>query len=627
MFQQTLDGSVRGWFERIPHDNINEWADLREAFAARYSVRRACFKEPHEITKIVRKANESLTTFKERWTVETSFSMGVPEVIKISSFMDEVKLPELAKRFSNKVPTTVNKMMERLDDFVRSEEAYERTKLPRGEVGEAHHKTSFVFNRRDIRSPRNARPGESRRSEYRNNYKGGRDAYLANKTRDDRALYPPPKGEYNHIVSQGREAPQPAKVIDVISVNSMKDKKRKGREVTESWMNILISFPAISSEDVFEEPLIVKAEVEGYLVRRVYVDEGSSVEVMFEHCFENLDSRIKAKLKETQTDLVGFFWRNIETIRKDRTGGMKAWVKNSSSHSFHHPLMMKFPTPKAVATLVTRTIIIAESRRLEKMVKESFEGEREVAATEEVLINPSFPDQKVTIGGGLSEACRDQLKHLLKDNIEVFSWESSNMTGVPHRIIEHTLNLNHSMDRVCQKRRTFSMEKIKMAKEDEEKTTFYTDQGTYCYNKMPFGLKNTGSTYQRNFDNLKKINIKLNPKKCSFGVEEGKLLGYIVTSEGIRANPKKTKALAVERIFRSLSGEGHHRSTDQELPQQHRNSRKLAKYVIELGAYNITYIPCNVVKGQVLADFLSKAPEGEKEELYNNVKKRSKIEI
>ncbi|GKE62994.1 reverse transcriptase domain-containing protein, partial [Tanacetum coccineum] len=41
---------------------------------------------------------------------------------------------------------------------------------------------------------------------------------------------------------------------------------------------------------------------------------------------------------------------------------------------------------------------------------------------------------------------------------------------------------------------------IQMAKEDEEKTTFYTDQGTYCYTKMPFGLKNAGATYQRLID-------------------------------------------------------------------------------------------------------------------------------
>ncbi|GJU51299.1 reverse transcriptase domain-containing protein [Tanacetum coccineum] len=98
---------------------------------------------------------------------------------------------------------------------------------------------------------------------------------------------------------------------------------------------------------------------------------------------------------------------------------------------------------------------------------------------------------------------------------------------------------------------------------------------------MSFGLKNAGATYQRlvdstfqnqigrnleayvddmvikskeeaslladiaeTFESLRTINMKLNSKKCSFGVEEGKFLGYMVTSEGIRANPKKTKAIS-----------------------------------------------------------------------------------
>ncbi|GKD80154.1 hypothetical protein Tco_1342775, partial [Tanacetum coccineum] len=37
--------------------------------------------------------------------------------------------------------------------------------------------------------------------------------------------------------------------------------------------------------------------------------------------------------------------------------------------------------------------------------------------------------------------------------------------------------------------------------------------------------------------------MKLNPKKCSFEMEDGKILGCIVTSEGIRANPEKTKVV------------------------------------------------------------------------------------
>ncbi|KAI3709304.1 hypothetical protein L2E82_39064 [Cichorium intybus] len=119
---------------------------------------------------------------------------------------------------------------------------------------------------------------------------------------------------------------------------------------------------------------------------------------------------------------------------------------------------------------------------------------------------------------------------------------------------------------------------ILMRKEDEDKTAFYTDHGTFCYQKMPFGLKNAGATYQRLVDKafkdqigrnvevyvddmviksraeqsllqdieetlktLSTIQMKLNPAKCTFGVEEGKFLGYYVTREGIQPNPEKIK--------------------------------------------------------------------------------------
>ncbi|GJU29762.1 zinc knuckle CX2CX4HX4C containing protein [Tanacetum coccineum] len=108
---------------------------------------------------------------------------------------------------------------------------------------------------------------------------------------------------------------------------------------------------------------------------------------------------------------------------------------------------------------------------------------------------------------------------------------------------------------------------ICMAKEDEEQTSFHTEQGTLCYEKMPFGLKNVGATYQRlmdnvfasklgrnieiyvddmiiksknesnlisdiakTFDTLRKANMKLNPRKCTFGALNGKLaaLGHFL---------------------------------------------------------------------------------------------------
>ncbi|RVW19217.1 Retrovirus-related Pol polyprotein from transposon 17.6 [Vitis vinifera] len=110
---------------------------------------------------------------------------------------------------------------------------------------------------------------------------------------------------------------------------------------------------------------------------------------------------------------------------------------------------------------------------------------------------------------------------------------------------------------------------ILMAPEDMVKTSFITEWGTYCYRVMPFGLKNAGATYQRAattlfhdmmhrdvevyvddmivksrdradhlaalqrfFERIRQFRLRLNPKKCTFGVTSGKLLGHIVSERG-----------------------------------------------------------------------------------------------
>ena len=45
------------------------------------------------------------------------------------------------------------------------------------------------------------------------------------------------------------------------------------------------------------------------------------------------------------------------------------------------------------------------------------------------------------------------------------------------------------------------------------------------------------------FDILRKHNLRLNASKCSFGVESGKFLGYMVTYRGIEVSPDQIKAI------------------------------------------------------------------------------------
>jgi hypothetical protein len=122
--------------------------------------------------------------------------------------------------------------------------------------------------------------------------------------------------------------------------------------------------------------------------------------------------------------------------------------------------------------------------------------------------------------------------------------------------------------------------KIWMEMEDEPKIIIITPSGTYCYLRMPEGLKNAGGSFRRmttkvlhsqigrnvltyvydiivkstkqenhiadlqeTFANFRQAGLKLNPEKCVFGVKKGKFLGCLVSTKGIKANPNKIEAI------------------------------------------------------------------------------------
>ena len=51
---------------------------------------------------------------------------------------------------------------------------------------------------------------------------------------------------------------------------------------------------------------------------------------------------------------------------------------------------------------------------------------------------------------------------------------------------------------------------IRMDEADQEKTSFVTSQGLFCYKVMPFGLKNAGATYQRLVNHMFRPQIRRN---------------------------------------------------------------------------------------------------------------------
>ncbi|XP_075491166.1 uncharacterized protein LOC142529496 [Primulina tabacum] len=221
---------------------------------------------------------------------------------------------------------------------------------------------------------------------------------------------------------------------------------------------------------------------------------------------------------------------------------------------------------------------------------------------------------------------------------------------------------------------------IPLAREDQDKASFITSGGIFCYVVMPFGLKNAGATYQRlmnhvfqkqigrnievyvddiliktrevsyfvddlaeTFATLKQYGIKLNPAKCVFGVKVGnswvscsvlireertdqKQVYYVSHAlRGAELNYSKVEKIAMALVVTARKLRPYFLShpivvlTNYPLGRimTHAEvSGRMVKWTIELREYNIEYKPRVAIKAQALTDFLIEMIQPREEEVW-----------
>nr|GEY42120.1 reverse transcriptase domain-containing protein [Tanacetum cinerariifolium] len=84
------------------------------------------------------------------------------------------------------------------------------------------------------------------------------------------------------------------------------------QKVTQSFAHVReITFPPLATGRVTECPFVIEAEIGGHMIRRIYVDGGSSTEVLYEHCFNRLWLEIKSQMVLATTLLTDFSGETI----------------------------------------------------------------------------------------------------------------------------------------------------------------------------------------------------------------------------------------------------------------------------------------------------------------------------
>ncbi|GJW68331.1 reverse transcriptase domain-containing protein, partial [Tanacetum coccineum] len=482
MFNSTLTGNARVWFDKLPKESIDSYEDLRTAFRENYLQQTKHIKDPVEIHHIKQRDGESTEDFMERYKAEVLDVEGAPECMRISGFMHGITHPGLIKRevaalshgqrkthSSWKPSEGGNKpnFKKGLKNKQRPDRKPDRfsllTKTP---------KEIFALEKGKFKAPPPmVTPVEKRdpnkycefhsdtghstdecmqlRKQIDEMIKAGKLSQFIKELKQNDKPKAPKRGE-----ASGKDKP-----LTILMIQPW-ERVAKPR-ITQSFSpETAMSFPPLREEEGTEGPMIIEVEMGGHFVHRVYVDGGASSEVLYEHCFIKLRKEIRDQMVPATTHLIGFSGETIWPLGQiallvkigDEVHSTSAWmnfmvIRSPSQHNaiIGRPGIRKIRAVPSTAHGMLKFPV--EGGTIENSESVSGPSTQPPAANQvleekiNIPIHPEYPEQTVTTRSTLTEKGRKELCSLLKQNLDIFAWKPADMTGVPRSIAEHRLNI------------------------------------------------------------------------------------------------------------------------------------------------------------------------------------------
>ncbi|GJX48809.1 reverse transcriptase domain-containing protein [Tanacetum coccineum] len=658
MFNSTLIGAVRVWFDELPPESIDGYKGLKAAFLAHFMQQKKYVKDPVEIHNIKQRDGETIVDFMKWFKVKTGRMKGAPECIRISRFMHGVNNPELTKHLNEHVPKTMEEMMTVTTAFIR------------GEAAVASKKKGHLPWKSQDESKRHA---SERKSDFRGH---STDECMQLKKQIEELVR---VGKLSHLIKeikQGRDqTKKEARAKDKsLAIYMIQPWQRMTRQkLTQSFARgNEIMFPPLANSDGIEGLLVIEAVIGGHMIHRMYIDGGSSTEVLYEHCFNQLRPEIKNQMVPATTSLTGFSGETIWPLGQlrllvtigDADHSTKAWmnfmiVRSLSPYNGiirRHGIreiqaipstahgMLKFPANGGIVTIRSTILIPAECTTVITSSKEVPKEAKVRPKNFKIALHPNFPDQEVAIRGTLSAEGRTKLRIfacLTEEKgagPEMYKGDPSGARKEPDktevvlqlpspRTIKEVQSLNGKLarlNRFLSKSAENSLPLFKTLKKCIKKSEF---------NSTP----EVEQAFKQLKQHLSELPLLVAPKP------KEELIVYLAASHGaisaVLMTERDTIQTPVYFVSRTLQGPELNYSPMEKLvlslvftakrlqryfqahpiaviidqPIKQIMSRpdvagRLQKWSVMLGEHNITYWPRTSMKGQILAHFLVEKP-------------------
>uniref|UniRef100_A0A2N9FKE2 Uncharacterized protein n=1 Tax=Fagus sylvatica TaxID=28930 RepID=A0A2N9FKE2_FAGSY len=584
LFPSSLGEVALRWFNQLGRRTINSWIQMAEAFVARFITNNRKTKEMDALLTMKLEDNETIKEYSTRidqfiWVEEdgggtTSVqAVSQPKVIPPKS---SARSGSAAKSLS--APTNFVAPTFRAFETVFKEPIYKLMEKIKREL-------FFVWPPKLLGNPA-LRVGKLY-SGHLNQYI---DTNLSNKKEPGQTIrQPQPLGAASAGVIHVIHNP----LCSTISPGSYRSEIQKTAHLRRSFSIIdsfhlapicsvsegaveqTISFSDSDLKDVqlpHNDPLVITLRIGNYDVQRVFVDQGSFAEVMYQDLYSKLGLG-EAELSSFTSPIFGFSGEPTmplgKTILPVLVGPINLQtefivVKASSPYNaiMGHDWLHRM---RAIPSILHQKLRFPTKDGVMELNGDQELEDGEVIMTEQtekVFFDPSKPELFFLIGSKLSTMDREHLLQILMSNKDVFAWSVYNAPGVSPDLACHSLNIRPEHKPVVQKQRKLAPEKATIVLEETKHLLASRAIRERMVTKM-FGhlIGKTVEVYIDDmlikslreedhaadllqvFDILRVSRLRLNAFKCTFGVNSGKFLGHMVSRRRIEANPDQIAAL------------------------------------------------------------------------------------